>query len=702
MLRHPPEILVTTPESLNVLLTSRRGRVFLSGVETVILDEVHAVAGTKRGALLAAGVERLAREAGEFQRIALSATVRPLERIAAWVGGARISPGGAATPRPVAIVRSTEPKRYRISVGFPDAREEPPGAPPLPEVSSEALPFWRATAAELGEPLRRNRSTLVFANSKRMVEKLTRLVNDAAGEQIVYSHHGSLSREVRRVVEERLKRGELRGIVATNSLELGIDIGSLDEVVLAQTPPSLASAAQRIGRAGHAVGGTSRGRFLPLHPRDLLDSAAAARAVLDGEIEPVRPVEGPLDVLAQSILSMVATETWRIDELWDTVRGADPFRNLARRPFDLVIEMLAGRFASARVRPLRPLVLIDRDDGTVRGLPGAERLVYMGGRHDPGPRLLPPAARRDAGAPRRARRGVRVGAVGGRHLHARRAGVAHRADHPQRRARLAGPRGRGDVPLLAGRRARPRVRAVRAGRPAPRGGGRGSRRPGVRGAPRVALPARARRRARAAGVPEGAAGRARRRPPPPAPRGDREDRGSGLCLRPGDPPHALGRARPPAAGARPRRRVGSAARGAGRDRARRRLRRGARLRRGRSRRAAFAPLRRIDRAARPRASRGHRVLRRALPRGGRRRAAAAEGRVQAAHPALALAPAGQGAVRRDEPLRRLPGPPRGVARVPRRRVRPRAGSSVSSTRSATAASRCASSPRPTRRRSPRG
>jgi ATP-dependent Lhr-like helicase len=307
MLRHPPEILVTTPESLNVLLTSRRGRVFLSGAETVILDEVHAVAGTKRGALLAACIERLAREAGEFQRIALSATVRPLERIASWVGGARISPGGAGpVARPVAIVRSVEPKRYELRVGFPNARGESPAPAaenaPLREASSDALPFWRAVADELREPLGRNRSTLVFANSKRMVEKLTRLVNDAAGEQIVYSHHGALSREVRRVVEERLKRGELRGIVATNSLELGIDIGSLDEVVLAETPPSLASSAQRIGRAGHAVGGTSRGRFLALHPRDLLEAAASARAVLDGEIEPVRPVEGPLDVLAQTIL----------------------------------------------------------------------------------------------------------------------------------------------------------------------------------------------------------------------------------------------------------------------------------------------------------------------------------------------------------------------------------------------------------------
>jgi ATP-dependent helicase Lhr and Lhr-like helicase len=376
MLRRPPEILVTTPETLNVLLTSRRGRVFLSGVLALILDEVHAVAGSKRGALLAVDVGRLATIAGEFQRIALSATVRPLERVATWVGGARVEPGAAPVPRPVAIVRSAEPKRYEISVGFPGVDTK---SSAIPETSRDSLPFWRAVADELRESLRRNRSTLVFANSKRMVEKLTRLLNGESGEQIVYSHHGALSREVRRVVEERLKRGELRGIVATNSLELGIDVGSLDEVVLAQTPPTLASAAQRIGRAGHAVGGTSRGRFLAFHPRDLLQAAAAARAVLDGEIEPIRPVEGPLDVLSQAILSMVATEPRGIEDLWDAVRGADPFRGLARRAFDLVLEMLAGRYASARVRPLRPLLLIDREDGTVRGLPGAERLVYMAG-----------------------------------------------------------------------------------------------------------------------------------------------------------------------------------------------------------------------------------------------------------------------------------------------------------------------------------
>ncbi len=373
MARHPPEILITTPESLNILLTSRRGRELLSGVVSVVLDEIHAVAGTKRGAHLITGVERLARVAGEFQRIALSATVRPLDRVAAWVGGFRRN-GETLVPRPVAVIDARAPKRYELSVRFPGGVLDNPAAG-----ADEPSPFWEAVAEELREPLRRNRSTLFFANSRRMVEKITRLLNRDEPEELVYSHHGSLSREIRAVVEERLKSGRLRGIVATNSLELGIDIGSLDEVVLVQTPPSLASAAQRIGRAGHAVGGTSRGRFVALAPRDLLQAAVAARAVLDGDTEALRPVTGALDVLAQVVVSMVATETWDVEDLFGLLRAADPYHDLPRRHFDLVLEMLAGRYSSTRIRELRPLVSIDRAEGTVRGRPGSERRVYLSG-----------------------------------------------------------------------------------------------------------------------------------------------------------------------------------------------------------------------------------------------------------------------------------------------------------------------------------
>jgi ATP-dependent Lhr-like helicase len=374
MARRPPEILITTPESLNILLTSRRGRPMLGGIATVILDEIHAVVGGKRGAHLITAVERLVRLSGEFQRIALSATVRPLERVAEWVGGfEKTGEGEGATyrRRRVEIVASRAPKRYHLEVRFPGGAGEPGIA-----AGGDLFPWL---VGQLRRPLARNRSTLVFANSRRMVEKVTRLVNEEEAGEVVYSHHGSLSREVRGVVEERLKNGELRGIVATNSLELGIDIGALDEVVLVQTPPSLASAVQRIGRAGHAVGETSRGSFLPLYPRDLLGAAVTARAVLDGEIEPVSPVEGALDVLAQVLVSMTVGETWHVDELYATVRGCDPYRNLSRRQFDLVLEMLAGRYAELRVRELKPLVAIDRVDGTVRALPGAERVVYLSG-----------------------------------------------------------------------------------------------------------------------------------------------------------------------------------------------------------------------------------------------------------------------------------------------------------------------------------
>jgi ATP-dependent helicase Lhr and Lhr-like helicase len=377
MARRPPEILITTPESLNILLTSRRGRAVLAHLATVILDEIHAVVSTKRGVHLMTAVERLVPLAGEVQRIALSATVTPLDRVASWVGGyEKRGEGETATyrPRRVATVASTAPKRVELSVCFPAAALDPEAADAS---SSEEL--WRAVAREVAAPVRRNRSTLVFANSRRMVEKLTRLVNEEARDELVYSHHGSLSRELRTVVEERLKAGQLKGIVATNSLELGIDVGALDEVVLVQAPPTVASAVQRIGRAGHAVGAVSRGRFVPLVPADLLAAAVVARSALDGAIEPARPVAGALDVLAQVIVSMCCSQAWPIDELFAELRRSDAYHDLPRRGFDLTLEMLAGRYATSRVRDVRPLLSIDRVDGTVVARAGADRTVYMAG-----------------------------------------------------------------------------------------------------------------------------------------------------------------------------------------------------------------------------------------------------------------------------------------------------------------------------------
>ncbi len=401
MLRHPPEILITTPESLNILLTSRGGRSLLTGLQTVILDEIHAVAASKRGTHLITAVERLVPLSGEFQRLALSATIRPMETIAQLVGGYEmVEVEGAVSyrPRRVGIVRSTDAKTYDVRVRYP----VPPGPPRVETRGSQRAPLrgaermelfptagrsgddkgdsvWDLLARDMRQRIRRNRSTLLFANSRRMTERITRLLNDGEIDDLAYSHHGSLSREVRSVVEKRLKEGELKAIVATNSLELGIDIGDLDEVVLIQTPRSFASAVQRVGRAGHAVGETSRGVLYPTHGRDFLDAAVVARSILDQDIETVRPIEGALDVLAQVILSMVVAETWRLDELFTALKTSFPYRRLKRRQFDLVIDMLAGRYAASRIRALKPRVSIDRVAGTVKARPGTARLLYMAG-----------------------------------------------------------------------------------------------------------------------------------------------------------------------------------------------------------------------------------------------------------------------------------------------------------------------------------
>ncbi len=372
MARRPPEILITTPESLNILLTSQRGRRMLGSVRTVILDEVHAVAGSKRGVHLITAVERLALLSGEFQRIALSATVRPHEPVARWVGGWQHLQGDDYRARQVRVVDAGDGKTYDLEVRFPGSR-----AHALDE--SEGSTIWPGVTAALRDAVRANRSTLIFANSRRMVEKLARLVNEGQREELVVAHHGSLSKEIRHLVESRLKAGQVRGIVATSSLELGIDIGTLDEVVLVQTPPSVASTVQRVGRAGHAVGQTSKARFLPLLPRDAMDAGVVARAVLDGSLEPLRPVRAPLDVLAQIIVSAAAASEWRIDDLYEAIRCADSYHQLSREQFDLVLEMLAGRYASARIRELAPIVSIDRVRGTVAGRPGAAMRVYLAG-----------------------------------------------------------------------------------------------------------------------------------------------------------------------------------------------------------------------------------------------------------------------------------------------------------------------------------
>ncbi len=428
MLRHPPEVLITTPESLNLLLSSPSGRGVLGGVATVILDEVHAVAGSKRGTHLITGVDRLVRLAGEFQRVALSATVRPLPRIARFIGGwVRHGHGETAgfSPRPVTVLECASSKVYEMTVELPaplpvdggTAGDPAPGgleasggalargpalqvgAPRLFRGGPRAAPgphggvapgedrpalarpedFWRPFLAALRERIHANRTTLIFTNSRRMAEKLARFLNEGETVELAYAHHGSLAREIRLAVERRFKEGRLPALVATSSLELGIDIGELDEVLLVQSPFSVASTVQRVGRAGHAVGAVSRGRFYPLFGRDLLRSATVAAAALAQDIEPLSPIAAPLDVLTQVVLSMVAVEEREVDDLHDELRTSDPYHELSRAQLELVLELLAGRYADSRVRELTPRVAIDRLAGSVKARPGAARWLYTAG-----------------------------------------------------------------------------------------------------------------------------------------------------------------------------------------------------------------------------------------------------------------------------------------------------------------------------------
>ena len=372
MVRHPPEILITTPESLNLLLSSQGGRSILTSLSVVILDEIHAVYGTKRGVYLMTAVDRLVRLSGEFQRVALSATIQPLEKVAEFVGGFRLAgePGDPHyIPRPVSTVSSHVRKQYDLRLRFvPEAGEQ------------EGLgSVWEPLVQALKEIIARNCSTLVFVNSRRLCEMLALMINQNEGEPLAYAHHGSLSLEIRSEVERRLKSGALRAIVATHSLELGIDIGSLDEVVLIQSPFSISSAIQRVGRSGHRVNQVSRGTLFPTHPKDLLEAAVLGPAILNHDIESSKTIRCPLDVLAQVIVSMVGVETWERNALFANLKATHSYRHLSREQFDLVLNMLAGRYAESRIRELKPLVSIDPLDHTVSARRGALQTLYLSG-----------------------------------------------------------------------------------------------------------------------------------------------------------------------------------------------------------------------------------------------------------------------------------------------------------------------------------
>ena len=396
--RTPPDVLVTTPESLFLILTSA-ARESLRGVETVIVDEVHAVAGSKRGAHLALSLERLdALLPKPAQRIGLSATVRPVEEVGAFLAGGR----------PLRVVQPPASKTIEVTVEVPVEDMATLGEP-TGEVSGSAAgaeqrtSIWPSVEQRVLELVREHRSTIVFANSRRLAERLTARLNELAGEQsaemerfpaeavggsgittgalpvIAKAHHGSMSRDQRTLVEEELKSGRLPCVVATSSLELGIDMGAVDLVVQVESPPSVAAGLQRVGRAGHQVGAVSKGVVFPKFRGDLVACAVVAERMAVGAIESVRYPRNPLDVLAQHIVSMVAMEPWSVTELASVVRRAAPFAGLPDSALNSVLDMLAGRYPSEEFGELRPRIVWDRIAGELRGRPGAQRLAVTSG-----------------------------------------------------------------------------------------------------------------------------------------------------------------------------------------------------------------------------------------------------------------------------------------------------------------------------------
>ncbi|MFF3555927.1 ATP-dependent helicase [Streptomyces tsukubensis] len=398
----PPDILITTPESLFLMLTSA-ARDALTGVETVILDEVHAVAGTKRGAHLALSLERLDELLPRpARRIGLSATVRPVDEVARY-----LSP-----QRRVEIVQPPSDKEFDLSVVVPVEDLGELGGAPAAEASGgpgggDGPSIWPHVEERIADLVQAHRSTIVFANSRRLAERLCNRLNEIAYERAVgerlpdgappaeimaqsgaargapallaRAHHGSVSKEQRALVEEDLKAGRLPAVVATSSLELGIDMGSVDLVVQVESPPSVASGLQRVGRAGHQVGAVSRGVVFPKYRGDLVQSAVVTERMRSGAIESLRIPANPLDVLAQQLVAIVALDVRQVDDLLALVRRAAPFAALPESAFTAVLDMLAGRYPSDAFAELRPRVVWDRIAGTVTGRPGAQRLAVTSG-----------------------------------------------------------------------------------------------------------------------------------------------------------------------------------------------------------------------------------------------------------------------------------------------------------------------------------
>ncbi|CAN5665520.1 hypothetical protein BH24ACT26_BH24ACT26_03800 [soil metagenome] len=372
LVRAPPGILITTPESLFLLLTSQ-ARDALRYVETVIVDEVHALAATKRGAHLALSLERLDHLVGTpAQRLGLSATVRPPEEVAAWLGGRR----------PATVVAPPSVKRLDVSVVVPLEDMTAPEAAASGDSSSgpeERTSVWPHVEERLLELVRAHRSTIVFANSRRLAERLCGRLNELAEEEVARAHHGSVARGQRILIEEDLKAGRLPAVVATSSLELGIDMAAVDLVVQVEAPGSVASGLQRIGRAGHSVGNVSRGVIFPKFRGDLVECAVVVERMLAGAIEATHYPRNPLDVLAQHIVAMTALEDWEVGELEDVVRRAAPFADLPRSALEATLDMLSGRYPSSDFAELRPRLNWDRMTDRLSGRPGAQRLAVTSG-----------------------------------------------------------------------------------------------------------------------------------------------------------------------------------------------------------------------------------------------------------------------------------------------------------------------------------
>src|SRR5580700_10360610 len=419
--RSPADILITTPESLYLLLTSN-AREALRSIEVVVIDEIHALVPGKRGSHLALSMERLEHLVNRpLQRIGLSATQRPLEEVARYLGGAqppnrdhairRKSKKKSASQdeseetvidlpedalsefeassfapvyRPVTIIDASDAKRLDLRVEVPvedmaslDGFEALPSGPASQGPKRKSI--WSAIHPKLVELVRSHRSTLIFVNSRRLAERISGAMNELAGEALVRAHHGSVAVAQRKEIEDKLKLGILRGIVATSSLELGIDMGAVDLVIQIESPPSVASGMQRVGRASHRVGAVSNAILFPKYRADLVACAAMTRAMYEGQVESVHYPRNPLDVLAQQIVAMVAFDSWSVDDLYRVVRSAAPYAALTRSVFESVLDMLAGRYPSDEFAELRPRITWDRLANRLTPRQGSRSVAVING-----------------------------------------------------------------------------------------------------------------------------------------------------------------------------------------------------------------------------------------------------------------------------------------------------------------------------------